>query len=88
MITWSASKNMQHDATMLKVQLSAVVKLHKPAPKYVIDDVAAEQGFEVLHSPVGHCELNLIELIWAQVKGRVARLNQTFRLKDVKELVH
>ena len=65
-----------------------MVKLHKPAPKYVIDDVAAEQGFEVLHSPVGHCELNPIKLIWAQVKGRVARLNQTFQLKDVKQLVH
>ena len=37
---------------------------------------------------MSHCELNPKELIWAQVKGRVARLNQTFRLKDVKQLVH
>ena len=25
--------------------------------------------------PVGHCELNPIELIWAQVKGEVAKTN-------------
>ena len=37
--------------------------------------------------PSPHCELNPIELIWAQVKGRVARRNKTFRLQDVKRLV-
>ena len=33
-------------------------------------------------------ELNPIELIWAQVKGFVAKNNTTFRLKDVKELTY
>jgi transposase len=37
-------------------------------------------------TPVRHCELNPIELIWAQVKGFVTKNNTTFRLKDVKEL--
>jgi hypothetical protein len=37
---------------------------------------------------VRHCELNPIELIWAQVKGFVAENNTTFRLKDVKELLY
>jgi hypothetical protein len=32
--------------------------------------------------------LNPIELIWAHVKGFVAEINTTFRLKDVKELVY
>jgi hypothetical protein len=36
----------------------------------------------------GHCELKPIELIWAQVKGFVAKNNATFRLKDVKELTY
>jgi hypothetical protein len=45
-------------------------------------------GHEVLRTPVRHCELNPIELIWAQVKGFVAENNTTFRLKDVKELVY
>jgi hypothetical protein len=33
-------------------------------------------------------ELNPIELIWAQVKGFVAKNNTTFRLKDAKELTY
>jgi hypothetical protein len=33
-------------------------------------------------------ELNPIELIWAHVKGFVAKNNTTFRLKDVKELTY
>jgi hypothetical protein len=45
-------------------------------------------GHEVLRTPVRHCELNPIELIWAHVKGSVAENNTTFRLKDVKELVY
>ena len=45
-----------------------------------------QQGFLVLRLPVGHCELNPIELIWAQIKGEIATKNTTFRLKDVQTL--
>jgi hypothetical protein len=31
---------------------------------------------------IRHCELIPIELIWAQVKGFVAKYNTTFRIKD------
>ena len=40
-----------------------------------------------LPSPIVNLIINPIELIWAQVKGRVARRNKTFRLQDVKRLV-
>jgi hypothetical protein len=54
--------------------------------------IANLHGHEVLRSPVCHCELNPIELIWAQVNGFVAENNITFRLKDkfteVKHRVH
>jgi hypothetical protein len=45
-------------------------------------------GYEVLRTPVRHCELIPIELIWVQVKGFVAKNNTTFRIKDVKELTY
>ncbi|PSN34388.1 hypothetical protein C0J52_22266 [Blattella germanica] len=48
--------------------------------------MAKEQGKLVLRLPTYHCELNPIELIWAQVKGYVARNNKTFNIKDVKRL--
>jgi hypothetical protein len=52
------------------------------------DKIANLHGHEVLRTPVRHCELNPIELIWAQVEGFVAKNNTTFRLKDVKELTY
>jgi transposase len=39
-------------------------------------------------TPVRDCELNPIELIWAQIKGFVAKNITIFRLKDVKELTY
>jgi hypothetical protein len=40
---------------------------------YKTDKIADLHGHEVLRNPVRHCELNPIELIWAQVKGFVAK---------------
>ena len=52
----------------------------------VVDEMAVQQGFPVLRLPVGHCKLNPIELIWAQIRGEVAKENTTFRLADVQRL--
>ena len=73
---------------MLKAQLYEIVKWHKPEVRYVVDEMANLHGFEVLRSPVVHCGLNPIELVWADVKVGVARENTTFRMKDVKALVN
>ena len=45
-------------------------------------------GHEVLRLPVAHCELNPIELAWAQVKEHVRLHNQKFTLKEVEKLVY
>ena len=55
---------------------------------YKTDKIANLHCHEVIRTPVRHCELNPIKLIWAQVKGFVAKNNTTFRLKDVKELTY
>ena len=36
--------------------------------------------------PVAHCEFNAIELIWANVKNKVADKNKTFKVADVLRL--
>ncbi|KAF4530438.1 hypothetical protein B566_EDAN018571 [Ephemera danica] len=62
---------------------------HKFKPfKYLLDTIIERSGKDVklLWLPVAHCELNAIELIWAWVKGSVARENGTFKIKDVLEL--
>jgi hypothetical protein len=71
-----------------KKQLYEKIKFKKLLSVFKTDKIANLHGHEVLRTPVRHCELNPIELIWAQVKGFVAENNTTFRLKDVKELVY
>ncbi|KAJ8911297.1 hypothetical protein NQ315_003288 [Exocentrus adspersus] len=51
------------------------------------DEMAASRQITVLRLPPYHCELNPIELVWAQVKGDVARNNTSFKLSDVKILL-
>lgn len=42
----------------------------------------------VARLPPYHCQYNSIELIWAQVKGEVAKNNTTFKFDDVEKLLH
>jgi hypothetical protein len=71
-----------------KKQLYEKIKFKKPLSVFKTDKIANLHGHEVLRTPVRHCELNHIELIWVQVKRFVAENNTTFRLKDVKELAY
>jgi hypothetical protein len=53
----------------------------------VIDEMAKSANKTVIRLPPYHCELNAIELIWAQIKGYVAARNKTFWIREVKELL-
>ena len=80
--------NIPFSATDTKKVLYEKIKQKKTPVVYKTDKIANLHVHEVLRTPVRHCELNPIELIWAQVKGFVAKNNTTFRLKDVKELTY
>ncbi len=56
--------------------------------KYELDEIALEKGHEVIRLPPYHCKYNPIELIWAQVKGEVAKKNNTFKMVDIERLTH
>lgn len=84
---WLQSKNIHFEDSMLKVQLLALVKQQKAKyEKYIIDELAASQNKTVLRLPPYHCELNPIELIWAEVKNFVAQRNTTFKFGDLKSI--
>lgn len=72
--------------TLLVSELRELIKVQPKSSLYVVDEMAKAQGKRVLRLPPYHCELNPIELIWAQVKNWVARNNTTFKLPDVKNL--
>lgn len=56
--------------------------------KYELDEIALQMGHEVVRLPPYHCQYNPIELIWAQVKGKVAKNNTTFKFDDVETLLN
>jgi hypothetical protein len=58
-----------------KKQLYEKIKFKKLLSVFKTDKIANLHGHEVLRTPVRHCELNPIELIWAQVKGFLAENN-------------
>ena len=64
------------------------------AKEFILEKITKEycamsgKDIQILRLPIGHSELNPIELIWAQVKSSVASKNVTFKMKDVKDLVN
>ncbi|XP_074035663.1 uncharacterized protein [Leptinotarsa decemlineata] len=85
---WLRSKNISFEDSMLRVQLLKIVKERKlEYQKYIVDEMAAGQNKIVLRLPPYHCELNPIELIWADVKNFVAQHNTTFKFADLKVLL-
>jgi len=85
---WLTARDIPFDPKMIKPQLIEIVKevSYCYPTKYIIDEIAAAHGHEVLRIPPYHCEFNATELIWAQLKGAVARKNNQFNLTHVKAL--
>lgn len=72
MVKWLNENGVTADVKMLKTELIALVRRHKPpTPTYVLDEMAKKRGHEVLRLPPYHCQYNAIELIWAQIKGKL-----------------
>lgn len=85
---WLTSKGLAWDEKMLKKELlSLVTSVKTRYIKYRVDGAAERAGCIVLRLPPYHCELNPIELIWAQMKRGVAARNATFKLADVEVLL-
>eukprot|EP00170_Pyropia_yezoensis_P000820 contig_3774_g822 len=60
---------------------------HRPAPRFLVQDLAAQLDVTILISPVAHPELNSIEMLWRTVKAVLRRANIDFSLTRLKELV-
>ena len=84
---WLVNKNIEGENDLLKAELLQIAKEYKPAINiYAVDEIAKAQKKLIVRLPPYHCELNPIELIWAEVKDYVAAKNITFKFADVKNL--
>ena len=64
-----------------------MVKIHKAHfAKFKIDELARSYGHGIGRLPPYHCDFNPKEVIWAQLKGYVARNNKTFKTADTQKL--
>lgn len=85
---WLASKNIEYSENMVRSELLTLIKSNKEKyVQYVTDELARKANKTVLRLPPYHCELNPIELIWAQIKNEVASNNVTFKLSNAKILL-
>ncbi|MCP4461095.1 MAG: hypothetical protein GY816_24205 [Cytophagales bacterium] len=57
----------------LKVEMIEILNKLAPSPTYILDEIAAEHGHEILRTPPYHPELQPIETCWAVVKNQIAR---------------
>lgn len=82
---WLREKQIFFNENDIKAQL--LTKFNKESyNRKVVDEMAEKKNIIVLRLPPYHCELNPIELIWAQVKSHVGRNNKTFKMAEIKEL--
>jgi len=87
-IDWLENKGeiVEHSAVKNDL-MERVNKIKKKYDQYVIDEYAKDNNKIILRLPPYHCELNPIELAWSSVKSYVRMHNNTFKLKDVLELL-
>jgi len=71
----------------VKKELLEQAAKNRPAPRYLVQDLAKDFGISILHSPVVHPELNPIEMVWGIVKMALKRTNIDFKLTTLKALV-
>ena len=47
-----------------------------------------EENVNILHLPQYQCELNPIELVWSQMKRRVAKNNDTLKDRNTEKIIN
>jgi len=82
--------SIEYDPGMTKPKLIDIYNknqsINQTQPLTFIQQLAEKYDCQVLYLPAYHCELNPIELIWAQIKKNVATKNTVYTLKHVEEL--
>ncbi len=87
-IEWFTNYGHFYDPKWTVKKLKEEAKLLPDTTIFRLEQEAGLQGHQVLWLPPKHCDLNPIELIWAQVKGYIKKNNTTFRMADVRNLAN
>lgn len=87
-MTWLHSKQISTEEGMLKRDLLHLVSQVKHKyDGYYLDDQTKKKGHCILRLPPYHCNLNPIEMVWAQLKNYIRQNNTTFKKDDMIPLI-
>ncbi|KAG6945359.1 hypothetical protein JG688_00016592 [Phytophthora aleatoria] len=70
--TWLTERKNRWDKKDIMAQLLVRVKLHKPAPIYATQGIAAKFDHLVYFTPPCHPELQPIEMVWGLMENHLA----------------
>jgi transposase len=73
MRSWLHQNGIPIQDDCLKAEVVEILEKLAPAPIYALDELATEQGHEILRTPPYHPELQPIDTCWAVVKNQIAR---------------
>ncbi|XP_049779182.1 uncharacterized protein LOC126176088 [Schistocerca cancellata] len=85
---WLKRKNVSFSVDETKAELLSKKEIIGAKKTYELDQLTNEMGHQVVYLPLYHCQYNPIELILAQDKREVVKINTTFKLTDVEKLTH
>ena len=71
--SWLEKNDIPLSDDCLKIEMVEVLSKIAPSPTYIIDEIAARHGHEILRTPPYHPELQPIEICWGVVKNHIAR---------------
>jgi transposase len=71
--SWLERNSIPIKEDCLKAELVEILAKVGPEPTYILDEIAGEQGHEILRTPPYHPELQPIETCWGIVKNEIAR---------------
>ena len=78
---WLISRGYKVKEDVLRSELWEMAKeARKLYDSFYCDSVAKQAGHTVVRLPPYHSHFNPIELIWAQLKGHVAKFNKSFKI--------
>ena len=81
--TFTQILKREFERSRVKAEIFQLIEKLNGRTIYKSDVLTEQHGHIILRLPLAHCELNPIELYWAQVKAYVATHNKTF-----KDLAH
>lgn len=80
--SWLEANKAPCSEDCVKAELIELLRKLAPEPTYALDELAREQGHEVMRTPPYHPELQPIEICWGVVKNHVAR-NSNFTMANL-----